>query len=97
MNQLETTMCNNCGHVFNIVFKEKSHPNNIKETYIECDRCYFHYTSFVTDSRVRKLQKKKDQLKGAIHIERRLELQDQINARMARLKDNLIRFGRADL
>ncbi|GIO22442.1 hypothetical protein [Oceanobacillus sp. J11TS1] len=89
--------CNNCGEILTVKFQKKKHPNNIEETYFECDRCYYHYTSFVTDKKVRKLQEKKEQLKGDHYINKRLELQEQINERMSKLKDNLIRFGRADL
>lgn len=92
-----TALCNHCGKITDVVFKEQSHLNNIKETYFKCEHCFYHYTSFVTDQRVRKLQRKKESLTGTHNIDNRLKLQDEINERMSRLKHNLFNFGRADL
>lgn len=92
-----TALCDHCGKITDVVFKEQSHPNNIKETYFKCEHCFYRYTSFVTDSKVRKLQRKKDSMKGNHNIDNRLKLQEEINSRMSLLKYNLINFGRADL
>ncbi len=92
-----TALCNHCEKITDIDFKMKHHPNRIEETYFKCEHCYYHYTSFVTDGRVRKLQRKKDSIKGLHNAAKRLELQEEINERMSLLKYNLINFGRADL
>ncbi|MEK3909640.1 hypothetical protein [Oceanobacillus sp. FSL W7-1309] len=88
-----TAMCDNCHKITDVLFKEKRHPNDIRETYFKCEHCYHHYTAFVTDSKVRKMQLKKPSLTWG----KRLELQEDINSRMSKLKYNLINFGRADL
>lgn len=87
-------LCDQCNYITDVVFHKAKHPNGIEETYFTCERCFYRYTSFVTDSWVRKQHKKKDKLTTAT---KRLELQEEINSRMSRLKYNLINFGRADL
>jgi hypothetical protein len=89
-----TALCNNCQKITDVNFKEQSHPNDIRETYFECEHCYYHYTSFVTDKKVRRLQRKRD---GSPILDERLRLHEQISQRMSSLKYNLINFGRADL
>lgn len=97
MTRPVTAICNQCDYITDVDIKEKTHPNNIKETYFKCEHCYYHYTCFVTDTKVRKLQRKKNNSKGFHNAEKRLRLEDEINNRMAILKDNLILYGRADL
>lgn len=92
-----TAHCTKCDYITDIVFKEKKHPNNIQETYFKCEHCHYHYTSFVTDAKVRKMQRKRNALTGDYNLQRRIELFDEIGKRMTRLKYNLINFGRADL
>lgn len=87
-----TALCDQCNYITDVVFNKAKHPNGIEETYFTCEHCHYRYTSFVTDSWVRK--KQKDKLTTAT---KRLELQEEINNRMSRLKYNLINFGRADL
>lgn len=96
-NQPLTALCDQCGKITDIEFKVQKHPNDIKETYFKCEHCYFHYTSFVTDSKVRKMQRRKDSIKGIHNADKRLQIQEEINQRMINLKYNLINFGRADL
>ncbi|MED3738968.1 hypothetical protein [Virgibacillus pantothenticus] len=43
------------------------------------------------------MQRKKRNLKGHYNIQKRLDLQEEINQRMTKLKHNLINFGRADI
>lgn len=92
-----TALCNHCGKITDVEFKEQPQPNNIKETYFDCEHCYYHYTSFVTDSKVRKMQRKKDALKGPHNADKRLQLHEDIKQRMSLLKYNLVSYGRADL
>lgn len=88
-----TAMCDNCHKITDVSFKHTKHPNDIQEIYFKCEHCYYHYTSYVTDKKVRKMQRKKNSLAW----DKRLEIQEQINQRMSQLKNNLINFGRADL
>ncbi|MDN4609134.1 hypothetical protein [Sporosarcina highlanderae] len=89
-----TALCDHCGKINDVEFKEKSHPNEIRETYFTCEHCYYHYTSFVTDKKVRQLQRKR--AKSTV-VEERVLLFEQIGERMSLLKYNLVNYGRADL
>ena len=93
VNRPVTAMCDNCHKITDVSFKHTKHPNDIQETYFKCEHCYYHYTSYVTDKKVRKMQRKKPLLT----LDKRLELQEEINSRMSQLKYNLFNFGRADL
>ncbi|MDY7044048.1 hypothetical protein RVS70_07490 [Virgibacillus sp. M23] len=90
-------LCDKCNRVTNIAYKTKQHPNSIKETYFKCDQCHYHFTCFVTDKRVRKLQQKRDELNGQHNAVKRQRIQEDINNRMKQLKYNLVNYGRADL
>ena len=57
MTETVTALCNHCDYITDVVFKERKHPNDIRETYFKCEHCFYHYTSFVTDKRVRKMQR----------------------------------------
>lgn len=95
MTRPVTALCNKCGKITDVVFKETHHPNKIQETYFKCEHCYYHYTSFVTDAWVRKKQRKAADLR--MSSRRVNKTKEQINERMSWLKNNLIQFGRADL
>lgn len=107
MNKPLTALCDHCGKITDVEFKEQSHPNNIKETYFKCEHCFYHYTSFVTDTWVRKKQRHAQHLRSNIRngysitnvhaTDELMKLQEEINSRMSQLKYNLINFGRADL
>lgn len=90
-------LCAQCNRVTDIQYKVKKHPNDIQETYFKCDQCQYHFTCFVTDKKVRKMQAKRDSLKGTHHAEKRIDIQEDINNRMNQLKHNLVSYGRADL
>ena len=94
MTETVTALCNHCDYITDVVFKEKKHPNDIRETYFKCEHCFYHYTSFVTDKRVRKMQK---QLQVGGRQNGKVKLFEDIKSRMSELKYNLINFGRADL
>lgn len=94
MTKPVTALCDHCGKITDVVFKEKKHPNNIRETYFDCEYCYYHYTSYVTDSKVRRLQRKRDSSSVAAE---RLKLFEEIKSKMNLLEYNLINYGRADL
>ena len=94
MTETVTALCNHCDYITDVVFKEKKHPNDIRETYFKCEHCFYHYTSFVTDKRVRKMQR---QLQVGGRQNGKVKLFEDIKSRMSELKYNLINFGRADL
>lgn len=92
--------CDNCRSVTDVKFKKAIHPNGIEETYFKCVSCHYRYTSFVTDKKVRKMQKKLKAMPRRADeefIKMLDEKQLEINSRMSQLKYNLINFGRADL
>jgi len=89
-------ICDQCGQLTSVDLKEKTHPNKIKENYFKCEHCFYHYTSYVTDARVRKLQRKRHEVKS-VDVDKYRDIQEQIKERMTHLKHNLINFGRADL
>ncbi|MCG1029299.1 hypothetical protein J5S49_13460 [Virgibacillus halodenitrificans] len=80
-------LCDNCGKITDVIFQEKEHPNEIKETYFKCEHCNKHTTCFVTDKQARTMQ---EDLKGMRKVETdstKLEqYQDKINQRMEVLK-----------
>lgn len=90
---MRTALCNQCDKITDVILKEEQHPNKIQETYFKCEHCYYRYTCFVTDAKVRKLQRKI----STVTLDKRLSMQEEINDRMGKLKYNLINFGRADL
>lgn len=107
-DELVRATCNNCRKITDVVFQEKKHPNKIREGYFECEHCYHHYTTYVTDAWVRKRIKKIKGLRllsvkeGASidndHLGREIkQIQNEIKFQMSKLKHNLIVFGKADL
>ena len=90
MNKPLTGVCDNCNCITNIQFKINHYPKGIQETYFDCERCGKHYTCFVTDDKVRMLQKKKERLKGDSYVTKRIWMQDEINKRMEKLKSELV-------
>lgn len=97
MTQQVTALCNECGKITDVIYKEQIHPNNIQETYFKCEHCFYHYTCFVTDAWVRKTHKVAARLRETKQVSKLEKLQKQINERMSQLKYNLVNFGRADL
>ena len=97
MSKPITALCNHCGTITDVKYQHKNHPNGIEETFFKCEHCFYHYTCFVTDPRVRKMQRKRASMTGPHNAMKRLNLFDEIGERMAKLKNNLIKYGRADL
>lgn len=79
--------CDNCNKVFPIKLKEKRHPKTVIETFFICNHCKHRYTSFVTDTEVRRLQRI---IKRPMSEDERLTMFDEIKKRMAILKYELI-------
>ena len=85
MIHIEAT-CDKCDKVFNVKFKEKKHPKKVIETYFRCTHCKHHYTCFVTDEKVRQMQKD-IKTEGSPFI--RSAKQREINSRMKKLKERI--------
>src|SRR5690606_23270383 len=86
--------CEHCKQLFSVKYIEAQHPKGIKETYFKCTNCNHKYFCFATDDWVRMMHKKMKRIretgKGR---EKLVEMQDQVNARMARLKSELMAHG----
>lgn len=85
-------LCDKCNRITDIEYKVKKHPNTFKETYFECDQCNYHFTCFVTDNKVRKMQRALKALRQSnkAKTEYLQERQKQINLRMEMLKQKVM-------
>ena len=79
--------CNKCNKIFKIHLKEKDHPRGIKEHYFNCKHCKERYVSFVTDKKVRSLQKEMRREKDR---EKHLEIKNEVANRMKELKNKFV-------
>lgn len=79
--------CDNCNQITKIEFKQAQHPKGIQETYFMCEQCNKRYTCFVTDNKVRGMQKQLQQKGGRQNG--RGKLHNDIKERMAKLKYEL--------
>ena len=79
-------LCDKCGKVTKIKYELTNHPKGIQETYIECEKCNDHITCFVTNNKVRSLQK---EMRNTDNTDKRVQLQEEVNERMGRLKYEL--------
>ena len=93
MTQPVHATCVKCNEIFSVKYIEVYHSKGIKETFFNCTHCQRKYVCFVTDHEVRKMQKDKAKLIGIHNANKRLQMQDKINQRMARLKMELIGSG----
>jgi len=98
----EIVNCNECGKNFTVDVKTMKHPNDIVETYFKCTHCYYHYTSYVENNRVRKLKRKLNKLSTnnqGIYLDKdkSIEIREDIKKVMEQLKYNLVNYGRADI
>lgn len=89
MTQPLNGTCDNCGDITPITFKTRPHPNGIEETYFTCKHCAHHYVCYVTDYKVRAMQRRKGKMIGGSRIDDRLAAQETINERMEVLKHEL--------
>lgn len=89
--------CNQCQNVTTINYQTKKHKGGLQETYFKCVVCNHHYTCFVTDKKVREMQKKAKNLRMVSKfrdVTNELQsLQEKINSKMKRLKEELINNG----
>lgn len=84
-------ICSECGLESSIVYETRKFGSGLEETYIICDICSNRITCFITNPKVRKLQKETQRLRKApnktelefAEIERN---QTNINATMERLQ-----------
>lgn len=75
----QQVQCDTCREPFTIQLKERKHPGDIIEAYIQCPHCKEEYISYVTDpfarreqDEVRKLHEKYIKRKGklSVHMEK---------------------------
>ncbi|MCM3619173.1 hypothetical protein M3936_16410 [Sutcliffiella horikoshii] len=86
----QTVRCDICGRGTKINLQEKKHTGGKREVYFNCEHCSERYTSFVTDTRVRKWQKEMTGIKDPVQ---RFNMQLKINQRMHLLKEE-IKYGK---
>lgn len=60
-------ICDECGITTPADFKERKFSRGLIETYIECGACYAKTTSFITNAKVRKLQKESATVRDKPH------------------------------
>lgn len=85
-------LCSECDRITNIEYKVKKHTSSIHETYFSCDQCGHHFTCFVTDSKVRKMQAALKTIRqlAKVNTETLQDRQEKINGRMKMLKDKVM-------
>lgn len=72
-------------------FKEKTHKNNVIETYFRCPHCNKKYVCFFTDDRIRKKQSEVRRLSNNPANNQRIEqLQAELKEDMNRLKKKML-------
>jgi phage terminase large subunit GpA-like protein len=89
--------CNHCENITIIEYKTKKHSKGLTETYFNCVVCNHHYTCFVVDKKVKQLQTKAKNLRRVMQFkdvrDELQSLQEKINERMERLKQELVNSG----
>lgn len=89
--------CNRCENITTIEYKTKKHPKGLTETYFKCVVCNHHYTCFVVDKKVKQMQMKAKNLRRVMQFkdvrDELQSLQEKINARMDKLKQELVNSG----
>jgi phage terminase large subunit GpA-like protein len=89
--------CNHCENITTIEYKTKKNPKGLTETYFKCVVCNHHYTCFVVDKKVKQMQTKARNLRRVMQfkdVRNELQsLQEKINARMDKLKQELVNSG----
>lgn len=71
--------CDNCGKLFKIKAKTKTHRVNIKETYFRCPHCKKKYISFVIDGECRRLQREIVSLMKSKYVPASMLVNGEIN------------------
>ncbi|WP_099157280.1 hypothetical protein [Virgibacillus ndiopensis] len=84
-----TGLCDNCNYITDIKYKEEQLSRGIKHTYFVCEHCNKRYTCFVTDPKVRQLQKKIRRLTGHRNRSVRIRMMELVNERMTELKQEI--------
>jgi len=82
--------CDNCGMMTTVEFKEKKHKHTMIETFFNCVVCNHHYTCFVTDKKIRSMQKQAKILRLQRKQKELDALQEKINKRMTMLKQKVL-------
>lgn len=89
--------CNQCQNITTINYQTKKHKGGLTETYFKCVVCNHHYTCFVVDKKVKQMQTKAKNLRRVMQFkdvrDELQSLQEKINARMDKLKQELVNSG----
>lgn len=80
--------CDECGKEINVKFREKKHPKKVIETYFKCQHCKHKYICFVRDPEVIKMQQEIKSIESPFI---RVGMQQKINARMNKLKGEIVK------
>lgn len=59
--------CSDCGLDTEIKFKKRKFGDRLEETYFKCEACHVHTTCFITNAKVRKLQKEVAALRSELY------------------------------
>ncbi|WP_078428775.1 hypothetical protein [Alkalihalobacterium alkalinitrilicum] len=84
--QNQIVRCDECGRGTKINLKERKYGQGRREAYFTCEHCDHKYTSYVTDTRVRRWQVELNETTDAVQ---RFNLQLKIRERMQKLKTEL--------
>ena len=87
--------CVKCGEVSKVKIKERQLPKGLQETFIKCPECGDEQICFVTDAKVRRLQKdmaniRKHKTLSQQRIDTVERMHDEVVERMDRLKSERI-------
>ncbi len=99
--------CDYCEEEFEIFPLEKQHKKGVVETYFVCPHCNHHYTSFVTDEKIRTMQQRAKRMfesLGVIGTTRSIDeydatwkelkvFREEIRNRIRTLKEEVINEG----
>jgi hypothetical protein len=89
--------CNHCENITIINYQTKKHKGGLIETYFKCVVCNHHYTCFVVDKKIKQMQMKAKNLRRVMQFkdvkDELQSLQEKINARMDKLKQELVNSG----
>ncbi|MEX3713640.1 hypothetical protein ABFV99_14700 [Cytobacillus horneckiae] len=82
-NEPMEATCDNCGDLTRIKYQRNEYPRGLQETYFKCESCDKKFSCFVTDGKVRKMQKDIRKEKDTLV---RYNMQTEISTRMKELK-----------
>lgn len=57
-------LCNECRQETDVKFKTRKFGDGLVETFFKCRNCHVKYVAFITDKKVRRLQKETNKLRN---------------------------------